>query len=74
MTTLTLRYIKGDFVVTGPDIQPAKFKSRREGKASAEMFSAARTASVQPSGWAAMSSSARRRMLGTRLCRVPLIP
>ena len=36
-----------------------------------EMFSAARTASVQPSGWAAMSSSARRRMLGTRLCRVP---
>jgi hypothetical protein len=32
MTTLTLRYIKGDFVVTGPDIQPAKFKSRREAK------------------------------------------
>jgi hypothetical protein len=25
MTTLTLRYIKGDFVVTGPDIQSAKF-------------------------------------------------
>jgi hypothetical protein len=32
MTTLTLRYIKGDFVVTGPDIQPAKFKSHREAK------------------------------------------
>jgi hypothetical protein len=32
MTTLTLRYIKGDFVVTGPDVAPAKFKSRREAK------------------------------------------
>jgi hypothetical protein len=25
MTTLTLRYIKGDFLVTGPDIEPRKF-------------------------------------------------
>jgi hypothetical protein len=32
MTTLTLRCVKGDFVVTGPDIAPAKFKSRREAK------------------------------------------
>jgi hypothetical protein len=32
MTTLTMRYIKGHFVVTGPDIQPAKFKSRPEAK------------------------------------------
>ena len=32
MTTLTLNCIKGDFVVTGPDIAPAKFKSRREAK------------------------------------------
>jgi hypothetical protein len=32
MTTLTLHCIKGDFVVTGPDIEPAKFKSRREAK------------------------------------------
>jgi hypothetical protein len=24
--------IKGDFVVTGPDVAPAKFKSRREAK------------------------------------------
>jgi hypothetical protein len=32
MTTLTLRYIKGDFLVTGPDIEPMKFKSRREAK------------------------------------------
>jgi hypothetical protein len=32
MTTLTLRYIKGDFVVTGPDIQPTRFKTRREAK------------------------------------------
>ena len=32
MTTLTLRYIKGDFVVTGPDIEPVQFKTRREAK------------------------------------------
>jgi hypothetical protein len=32
MTALTLRRIKGDFVVTGPDISPARFKSRREAK------------------------------------------
>ena len=32
MTTLTLRYIKGDFVVTGPDIESARFKTRREAK------------------------------------------
>ena len=30
MTTLTMRIIKGDFVVTGPDIAPMKFKSRPE--------------------------------------------
>jgi hypothetical protein len=32
MTPLTLRMIKGDFVVTGPDIEPVKFKSRREAR------------------------------------------
>ena len=32
MTTLTLRYIKGDFVVTSPDIESIRFKSRREAK------------------------------------------
>ena len=32
MTTLTLRYIKGDFVVTGPDIEPLRFKTRREAR------------------------------------------
>jgi hypothetical protein len=33
MTTLTMRMInKGDFVVTGPDVEPMKFKSRREAK------------------------------------------
>ena len=32
MTTLTLRYIKGDFAVTGPDIEPLRFKTRREAK------------------------------------------
>ena len=32
MTTLTLRRIKDDFLVTGPDIEPMKFNSRREAK------------------------------------------
>jgi hypothetical protein len=32
MTILTLRRIEDDFVVTGPDIAPAKFTSRREAK------------------------------------------
>jgi hypothetical protein len=32
MTTLTMRLIKGDFIVTGPDIEPMKFKSRREAR------------------------------------------
>jgi hypothetical protein len=32
MTTLTLRYIKGDFIVTGPDIEPVKFVTRREAR------------------------------------------
>ena len=32
MTTLTMRMIKGDFVVTGPDVAPMKFKSRREAR------------------------------------------
>ena len=32
MTTLTLRYIKGDFVVTGPEIEPTRFKTRQEAK------------------------------------------
>jgi hypothetical protein len=30
MTTLTMRFVKGDFIVTGPDVEPMKFKSRRE--------------------------------------------
>ena len=32
MTTLTMRYMRGHFVVTGPDIEPVMFKSRREAK------------------------------------------
>jgi hypothetical protein len=32
MTTLTMRMIKGDFVFTGPDVEPMKFKSRREAR------------------------------------------
>jgi hypothetical protein len=32
MTTLTLRYLRGDFLVTGPDVEPIKFKTRREAR------------------------------------------
>jgi hypothetical protein len=32
MTTFTMRLIKGIFVVTGPDVEPIKFKSRREAR------------------------------------------
>jgi hypothetical protein len=32
MTTFTMRRIGGDFVVTGPDIEPKKFKTRREAR------------------------------------------
>jgi hypothetical protein len=32
MTTLTLRDQRGHFTVTGPNIEPLKFKSRREAK------------------------------------------
>jgi hypothetical protein len=30
MTTLSMRYLRGDFVVTGPHIEPVRFKTRRE--------------------------------------------
>ena len=32
MTTLTMRRIRGDFVVTAPDIGPMRFKSRAEAR------------------------------------------
>jgi hypothetical protein len=32
MTTLTMRLVKDDFIVTGPDIEPMQFKSRREAR------------------------------------------
>jgi hypothetical protein len=32
MTTLTMRMVKGNFVATGPDVEPMKFNSRREAK------------------------------------------
>jgi hypothetical protein len=32
MTTLTMRLVRGDFIVTGPDIAPMKFKSRPEAR------------------------------------------
>jgi hypothetical protein len=32
MATLTIRFVKDHFVVTGADIEPMRFKSRREAK------------------------------------------
>ena len=32
MTTLTMRYMRGHFVVTSPDVEPVIFKSRREAR------------------------------------------
>jgi hypothetical protein len=32
MTTLTMRSMRGHFIVTAPDIEPVMFKSRREAK------------------------------------------
>jgi hypothetical protein len=32
MTVLTMRYVNGGFVVTGPAIVPMNFKSRREAR------------------------------------------
>ena len=32
MTTLTMRLVRGDFIVTGPDIEPMTFQSRREAR------------------------------------------
>jgi hypothetical protein len=32
MTTFTMRYIKGHFVLTGPDVPPMQFKSRVEAR------------------------------------------
>ena len=32
MTTLTMRYMRGHFIVTTPDIEPVMFKSRHEAK------------------------------------------
>jgi hypothetical protein len=32
VTTLTLRMVKGNFMVTGPDIEPVRFETRREAK------------------------------------------
>ena len=32
MTTFTMRYVKGHFVVTGPDVPPMRFRSRPEAR------------------------------------------
>ena len=32
MTTLTMRCIRGEFIIIGPDIEPMKFDLRREAK------------------------------------------
>jgi hypothetical protein len=42
MTVLTMRYLRGHFVVTGPDIEPLKFKSRRETRTGATSIIRAR--------------------------------
>ena len=38
MTTLTMRVVEGDFIVTGPDIAPMKYKSRREAEDWCEVY------------------------------------
>jgi hypothetical protein len=32
MTTFTMRYIKGHFILTGPDVSPMQFRSRAEAR------------------------------------------
>jgi hypothetical protein len=32
MTTFTMRYVKGHFILTGPDVPPMQFKSRAEAR------------------------------------------
>jgi hypothetical protein len=32
MTTFTMRYVNGHFVLTGPDVPPMQFKSRAEAR------------------------------------------
>jgi hypothetical protein len=32
MTTFTMRRVGGEFVITGPDIEPKKFKTRKEAR------------------------------------------
>jgi hypothetical protein len=50
MTTLTMRHIRGEFLVTGPDITPMKFKSRfafHDGRYPAHGFAATRDAAME---------------------------
>ena len=42
MTALTLRRIRGEFVVTGPDIEPMRFKPRPEARDSCKAHYPAR--------------------------------
>ena len=55
MTTLTLRFINGHFVVTGPDFEPMKFASRREAKTGAagiiRAYRSLRSGGIGPGGW-----------------------
>jgi hypothetical protein len=70
MTTLNLRHIKGDFLVTGPDIEPRKFKTRREAKARLS-----RTSSSLPSSASLPARSKRAvscfRLHGGRDRKIP---
>ena len=57
MTTLTMRVVKGDFIVTGPDIAPMKFKTPPRG---------ARLVQDAPSRLADYRNRARRQAHGCR--------
>ena len=55
MTTLTMRLVKGDFIVTGPDIAPMKFKSRPRG---ARLVQDAPSRLADHGGWPRRQASA----------------
>ena len=59
MTTLTMRVVRGDFIVTGPDIAPMKFKSRREAKDWCTVYHPASSITeVGPSRWRLVPAAA----------------
>jgi hypothetical protein len=68
MTQLTMRVVRGDFIVTGPDIAPMKFKSRREAKDWCKIYHPA--SSITEIGPAA-SARPRNRRLGKGARAIP---